>query len=140
MVFHRSLSDKSPQVSKTLLSILAILNNAVIHNFSQSPQFCKFSFFLLITIRSGLLVKIRRSVCMTKSHRSLYVSFSRTDAGFCIYHLFVWSNLNFLHISQWITLPTKLCLVFFFFFFFFLLLLLLLVVVVVVDRKLLETV
>ena len=31
MVFHKSLSDsKSPQVSRTLLSILADLNNAVI--------------------------------------------------------------------------------------------------------------
>ena len=31
MVFHWSLSDsKSPQVSRTLLSILAVLNNAVI--------------------------------------------------------------------------------------------------------------
>ena len=29
----------------------------------------------------------------------------------CIYHLFVWSNFNFLHNSQWITLPTQLCLV-----------------------------
>ena len=44
------------------------------------------------------------SVCMTKSHWSLCVSFSRSDAGLCIYHLFVWSNFNFLHISQWITL------------------------------------
>ena len=64
-------------------------------------------FFLLIIIRSGLL---RRSVCMLKSHRSLCVSFSRTGAGLCIYHLLVWSNLNFLHISQWITLPTQSCL------------------------------
>ena len=32
--------------------------------------------------------------------------FSQRDAGLCIYHLFVWSNLNFLLISQWITLPT----------------------------------
>ena len=31
MVFHCSLSDsKSPQVSRTLLSILAVLNNAVV--------------------------------------------------------------------------------------------------------------
>ena len=37
--------------------------------------------------------------------------FSRTAAGWCIYHLFVSSNLNFLHISQWITLPTQSCLV-----------------------------
>ena len=69
-----------------------------------------FFFFLLIIIRSGLLAKIRFSVCMLKSHRSLCVSFFRTGAGLCIYHLLAWSNLNFLHISQWITLPTKSCL------------------------------
>ena len=79
----------------------------------QSQQFCKFSFFLLIIIRSGLLAGIRWSVCMLKSHRSLCVSFSRTGAGLCIYHLFVWSNWNFLHISQWITLPIQLCLTLF---------------------------
>ena len=68
-------------------------------------------FFLLINMRSGLLAEIRGSVGMLKSHRSLCVSFSMTDAGLCIYHLLVWSNLNFLHISQWITLPTRSCLV-----------------------------
>ena len=32
MVFHWSLSDsKSPQVSRTRLSIVAILNNALVH-------------------------------------------------------------------------------------------------------------
>ena len=73
----------------------------------QSPQFCKFSFFfLLVIIRSGLLAEIRWFVCMSKSHRSLCVSFSRTDAGLYIYHLFVWSNFIFLHIAQWIILPT----------------------------------
>ena len=61
-------------------------------------------------MRSGLLAGIRWSVCMLKSHRSLCESFSRTGAGLCIYHLFVWSNWNFLHISQWITLPTQSCL------------------------------
>ena len=65
-----------------------------------------FFFLLLIIIRSGLLAVIRWSVCMSKSRRSLCVSFSRTGAGLCIYHLLVWSNLNFLHISQWITLLT----------------------------------
>ena len=39
---------------------------------------------------------------------NLCISFSRTDTGSCIY---VWSNLNFLHNSQWITLPTQSCLV-----------------------------
>ena len=38
---------------------------------------------------------------------SIRMSFSRTDAGLCIYHLFVWSNLNFLHNFQWITFPTQ---------------------------------
>ena len=163
MVFHWSLSDsKSPQVSRTLLSILAVLNNAVVwmvstrpptskptspfinplvtvpkapitiviivtcmfHSFfnslassrylsffSHSFRFILWSagtakstilqifFFLLIIIKSGLLVGIRWSVCMLKSYRSLCVSFSRTGAGLCIYHLLVWSNLNFLHIS-----------------------------------------
>ena len=48
---------------------------------------------------------------MSKFHRSLCVFFSRTGAGLCIYHLFVWSNLNFIYISQGITLPTHSCLV-----------------------------
>ena len=71
----------------------------------QSQQFCKFSFFffLLIIIMSRLLAEIKWSVSMSKSHRSLCVSFSRTAVGLCIYHLLVWSNLNFLHI----TLPTQ---------------------------------
>ena len=68
-------------------------------------------FFLLIIMRSGLLAEIRWFVCMSKSNRSLWVLFSRTGAGLCIYHLFVWSNLNFWHIFQWITLPTQSCLV-----------------------------
>ena len=168
MVFHWSLSEsKSPQVSRTLLSILAVLNNAVVwmastrpptskssrpfnnplvtvpkasiticiivtfmfhsffHSLARSRYLSHFShsfsfilwstgtakstilqvffFFLLIIIRSGLLAKIRWSVYMSKSHRSLCVSFSRTGAGLCIYHLLAWSNLNFWHISQWIT-------------------------------------
>ena len=176
MVFQWRLSDsKSPQVSRTLLSILAVFNNAVVsmvssclptskssrpfnnplvtvpkaknHNWYNChrhvPLFFQFSskikvlislftFFqfysvvswdskvdnfagflfllLLIIIRSGLLAEIRWSVCMSMSNRSLFVSFSRTGAGLCIYHLLAWSNLNFLDISQWITLPTKSCL------------------------------
>ena len=50
-------------------------------------------------------------LCISKSQRSLCLSFSRTDSGLCIYHLFVWSNWNFLHIPQWITLVTQSCLV-----------------------------
>ena len=44
MVFHRILSDsKSPQVSRTLLSILAALNNAVIWMVSTCPPTSKAS-------------------------------------------------------------------------------------------------
>ena len=39
-------------------------------------------------------------------------AFSRKGARLCIYQMFVWSNLNFLHISQWITFPTQSCLAF----------------------------
>ena len=46
-------------------------------------------FFLLIIVRSGLLARIKWSVCMLKSHRSLCESFSRTAAGLCIYRLLV---------------------------------------------------
>ena len=66
-----------------------------------------FFFFLLTITSSGHLAKIRWSVCIAKSLRSLFISFSRTDSGLCIYHLFVWLNSNFLHNSQWITLPTQ---------------------------------
>ena len=134
MVLHLSLSDsKSPQVSRTLLSILAIFNNVVVwmvstclptskfsshfsnplvvvpnapitisiivtrmfhsffnslarsrylsffsHSFSfilwsagtaKSTILRVLSFLLSIFIRSGLLVEIKWSVCMSKSHR-----------------------------------------------------------------------
>ena len=54
----------------------------------QSSPFCNFSFLLLlIIIRSGILAEIRWSIYMSKSHRGLWVSFSRKYAGLCIYHL-----------------------------------------------------
>ena len=149
MVFHWALSDcKSPQVFRTLLSILTVLNIAVVcmvstrpptskssspfnnlftvpkapitigiivtfmvHSFFQFPSktqvlillftffqfysvvsqdskvnnFANFLFFLLlIIIRSGLLTKIRWPVCMSKSRRSLWVSFLGQMLG-CAY-------------------------------------------------------
>ena len=79
---------------------------------SRVDNFTNFLFFFLeIIIRFGLLAKIRLSLCMPTSHRILCVSFSRTGAGLCIYHLFVWLNCNLLHISQLITLLNQSCLV-----------------------------
>ena len=84
---------------------------SVVNRYRKVNNFANSLFFLLITIRSGLLAEFRSSVCMSMSQRSLYVSFSWTGVGFCIYHLFVVSKFNFLHISQWITLLTQTCLV-----------------------------
>ena len=61
--------------------------------------------FFFFIIRSGCMAEIRSYVNIWKSQQSLCVSFSNTDSGLCIYHLFVWSNLNFLHNSLWITFP-----------------------------------
>ena len=62
-----------------------------------------FLLLLLIIIMSGRLTNIRWSVCITKSQTSFCVSFSWTDSGLYIYHLFISSNLNFLHSSECIS-------------------------------------
>ena len=150
----------TPQVLRTLLSILADLNNAVVwtvttrlviskssgpctnplvtvprapitignivtfmfHSFfnflARSRYLSLFSLsfnfilwsdrtakFTILQVLSFLLI-IRWSVYISKSQRSLCVSFSRKDSGLCIYLLFIWSNFNFLRNSQLITLPT----------------------------------
>ena len=78
---------------------------------SRDSKVHKFASFLLIIIRSGHLAEIKRSIHISKSKGSLCMSFSRTDAGLYIYNFFVWSNLNFLHNSYWITLSIQSCLV-----------------------------
>ena len=173
MVFHCSLSESKPlQVSRTLLSILAVLNNAVVWMISTCPPTSKssspfnnalitvpkapitigiivtfmiYSFFNSIA-RSRYLsffsysfsfilwsVGIEKSTILQffccwlllglifwprlgdlsvcHSPIGVYVSFSRTAAGLGMNQLFVWSNLHFLQISQWTTLPTQSCLV-----------------------------
>ena len=82
-----------------------VSRDSKVHNSASSL------FFLLIISRSDRLIEIWWSVCFLKCLRSLFVAFSRTDTGVYIYHLFVWSNFNFLHNSQWITLATQSCLV-----------------------------
>ena len=70
---------------------LSVFSHSVVSRDSKVDNFpySLFFFFLLIIIRSGLLAEIRWCMCMSKSHRSLCVSFSRIGAGLCIYHLFV---------------------------------------------------
>ena len=173
MVSHWS-DSKSPQMSRTLLSILADLNNVVVWMVSTCPliskspspfinplvtvlrppiiislnvtqtfhgffnsvarsrylsffslffDFTRWSadtakstircvlffflfFFLLIIKSSGRLAEIKWSVCVSKSQRSVCVSFFRGDSGLCIYHLLLWSNFNFFALF---TLPTQSC-------------------------------
>ena len=88
-----------------------VSRDSKVHNFARSLFVVVVVVVVLIIIRSYLLAEISWSVCMSKSHRSLCGSFYRTGARLCIYYLFDWSNLNFLHICQWITLPTQSCLV-----------------------------
>ena len=78
---------------------------------------CSLFLLLLIILRFGHLAEIWWSVCISKSQEGgLYVSVSREDSGLWIDHLFVWLNFNFLHNSQWNTLPTELCLILYSFF------------------------
>ena len=148
---HWRLGDsKSLQVSRTLLSILADLNNAVIwmisscrliskspsrgtnplvtiprapitigitvtlvfHSFFSSVARSKFLSFFSLSFKFTLWSdwtaksKIRQVLffvyyhdvcqsCISKSKRSLWISFFRTYFGLCIYHLFIWSNFRF---------------------------------------------
>ena len=50
---------------------------------------------------------MRWSICISESQRLLGVQFFRTYSRLWIYHLFVWSNLIFLHNFQRITFPTQ---------------------------------
>ena len=93
-----------------LISIFAFLQfypvvcrNGKVHYSACSSFCCK---------RTLGQAEIRLYVCISQSQRILYVSFSWTDSGSCIYCLEVWWNLNFLHNSQWITFYTQSYLVF----------------------------
>ena len=75
---------------KVLISVFTFFQfYSVVCRDSKVDNFADF-LFLLIIIRCGLLAEIRWSDYIFKSHRSLYVTFSRTGAGLCIYHLSVW--------------------------------------------------
>ena len=94
MVFHWSLSDsKSPQVSRTLLSILAILNNAVIWMVStclptskSSSPFCN----PLVTVPKapitiGIIVTCMFHSFFNSLARSRYLSFFSHSFSFILW-------------------------------------------------------
>ena len=61
----------------------------------------QFLFVLLTITRSGRLAEIRWSVCISKSQGILWVSFSKTDSGLCIYHLFGWPTYYHYYYTPW---------------------------------------
>ena len=84
MAFHWSLSDsKSPQVSRTLLSILAVLNNAVVWMVSTRPPTSKSSSPFsnpLVTVPNapitiGIIVTCMFHSFFSSLARSRYLSF-----------------------------------------------------------------
>ena len=79
MVFHWSLSDsKSPQVSRTRLSILAILSNAVVWIVSTRPVTSKFSRPFnnpLVTVPNAL---ITIGTIITFMFHSFFISLARS--------------------------------------------------------------
>ena len=94
MVFPWSLSDsKSPQVSRTLLSILAVLNNAVVWMVSTRPPTSKSSSPFsnpLVTVPNALITIGIIVTCMFHSFfsslaRSRYLSFFSHSLSFILW-------------------------------------------------------
>ena len=94
MVFRWSLGDsKSPQVSRTLLSILAVLNNAVVWMFSTRPPTSKPSTSFsnpLVTVRNapitiGIIVTCMFHSFFSSLARSRYLSFFSHSFSFILW-------------------------------------------------------
>ena len=74
--------------------------------FTFRPVLFFFFFFFFGLIRSLVVWPwLGDLFYISKSMRNLCISFSRTDSWWCIYHLFLRSNLNFLQNSMQITSP-----------------------------------
>ena len=85
MVFQWSLSDsKSPQVSRTLLGILADLNNVVVWMVSTSPVISKFS----SPFNNPSVTVARALITIGTSVSIMFHSFSIPEQGPGIYPSF----------------------------------------------------
>ena len=94
MVFHWSLSDsKSPQISRTLLSILAVLNNAVVMMVFTRPPTSKSSRLFnnpLVTVPKapitiGIIVTFMFHSFFNSLARSRYLSFFSHSFSFILW-------------------------------------------------------
>ena len=115
IVFHRSLSDsKSPQVSRTLLTILAVLNNAVVWMVSTSPPTPKSPSPVnspLVTVPNA---PITNGISVTFMFHSFFNFLARSR-----YLSFFSLSFNFTLWSAGTAKSTILQVLFFLFFFFF---------------------
>ena len=113
MVFHWSLSDgKSPQVSKTLLSILTVLNNAIVWMVSTRPPTSKTSSPFI----NPLVIGQSQSVLLFPIHPVLCQSFDDCTKS----TNYNWYNCH-LHVPQFFQFPNEfevLILLFIFFLFY----------------------
>ena len=121
IINYWSRVNGATQVSKTLLSILADLNSAVVWIVSIFPLIysCSSTLWCSSYWKESLRVALYYSqptICLLKSQRILSLSYSRTNSGLCIYYLSVWSSSCLLHNSQWVTIPTHSCLLLYFFY------------------------
>ena len=98
MVFHWSLSDsKSPQVSRTLLSILADLNNAVVCMVSPCPLISKSSSPCTNPLVTVLSTPITIGITIT----FMFYSFSSSLARSWYFHSFCFPSVLPCGQSEW---------------------------------------
>ena len=119
MVFHWSLSDsKSPQVSRTLLSILAVLNNAVVWMVSTRPPTSKSSSPFSNPLVTVPKVPITIGIIVTCMFHCFFNSLAKLR-----YLSFYFHSFSFILWSGGTAKSTILQVLFYFIFFFFWLLL-----------------
>ena len=111
MVFHWNLSDsKSPQVSRTLLSILAVLHNAVVWMVSTRPPTSKSTSSFsnpLVTVPNA---PITVGIIVTSMFHSFFNSLARSR-----YLSFFSHSFSFILLSAGTAKSTILQVLFFFF-------------------------
>ena len=98
MIFHWRLSDsKSPQVSRTLLTILAIFNNAVVWMVSTRPPTCKFSRPFNNPLVTVAKAPITIGIIVTFMFHSFFNSLARSRYLFLFSHslsFILWSAMD----------------------------------------------
>ena len=106
--FFRSLT-KSTYLSLSLFSLsfsVTLWSAGTAKSTIQQVVFFFLLFFFYGWLSLGLVIS---------SYFKIPEKFSRTDSGLYISHMFAWSNLNYLHSSQWISFPSKSCLLLYIF-------------------------